>query len=112
MSKNIKKDRRILEIKRIYEVEDDFETCFLDQGVICMGPATRAGCGAQCPSANIPCTGCNGPGPNVSDQGSAMASALASLIVDQKVIRQAVDSIGTLYKFSLPKSTLRRKVKK
>jgi F420-non-reducing hydrogenase small subunit len=107
-----KKHTQITEIKRIYEIEDDGITCFLDQGVICMGPATRAGCGAQCPNVNIPCTGCDGPGPRVNDQGAAAISALASLAADPEVIKQIVDPIGTFYKYSLAHSILRRKVKK
>ncbi|MGQ9550808.1 MAG: oxidoreductase [Candidatus Bathycorpusculaceae bacterium] len=105
-----KKDRRLSQIKRVYEIEDDLETCFWDQGVVCMGPATRAGCGAQCPKVNIPCTGCDGPGPHVADQGAAMLSALASIAVDSSVIGQIVDPVGTFYKYSLANSVLRRKV--
>jgi F420-non-reducing hydrogenase small subunit len=107
-----KKERKLSEIKRIYEIEDDFKTCFWDQSVICMGPATRAGCGAQCPKVNIPCTGCGGPGPRVSDQGAAIISALASIATDPSVIEQVVDPVGTFYKYSLANSILRRKVMK
>jgi F420-non-reducing hydrogenase small subunit len=107
-----KKHTQITEIKRIYEIEDDGETCFLDQGVICMGPATRAGCGSQCPNVNIPCTGCGGPGPRVDDQGAAAISAIASLAADSDVVKQIVDPIGTFYKYSLANSILRRKVQK
>jgi F420-non-reducing hydrogenase small subunit len=107
-----KKHTQITEIKRIYEIEDDGETCFLDQGVICMGPATRAGCGSQCPNVNIPCTGCGGPGPRVDDQGAAAISAIASLAADSEVVKQIVDPIGTFYKYSLANSILRRKVQK
>jgi F420-non-reducing hydrogenase small subunit len=107
-----KKHTQITEIKRIYEIEDDGETCFWDQGVICMGPATRAGCGCQCPNVNIPCTGCGGPGPRVNDQGAAAISALASLAASPDVVKQVVDPIGTFYKYSLANSILRRKVEK
>jgi F420-non-reducing hydrogenase small subunit len=107
-----KKNRELTEIKRIYEIEDDGVTCFWDQGVICMGPATRAGCGAQCPNVNIPCTGCDGPGPRVIDQGAAAISALASIATNPEVVKQVVDPIGTFYKYSLAHSILRRKVKK
>ncbi len=110
--KREKKDRQLSEIKRIYEINDDLETCFWDQGVICMGPATRAGCGAQCPNVNMPCTGCDGPGPRVTDQGAAAISALASIATDSEVINQVVDPIGTFYKYSLASSILRRKVMK
>ena len=107
-----KKNREISEIKRIYEIDDDGKTCFWDQGVICMGPATRAGCDAQCPKVNMPCTGCGGPGPRVIDQGAAAISALASIATNPEVVKQVVDPIGTFYKYSLANSILRRKVKK
>lgn len=108
----IKKDRKITEIRRIYEIEDDFETCFWDQGVVCMGPATRAGCEAQCIKANIPCTGCGGPGPGVKDQGAAMMSAVASIAPNKEVLDEIVDPVGTFYKYSLAGSILRRRVLK
>jgi len=107
-----KKNREISEIKRIYKIDDDGKTCFWDQGVICMGPATRAGCDAQCPKVNMPCTGCGGPGPRVIDQGAAAISALASIATNPEVVKQVVDPIGTFYKYSLANSILRRKVKK
>lgn len=107
-----KKNRELAEIKRIYEIDDDGKTCFWDQGVICMGPATRAGCGAQCPNVNVPCTGCGGPGPRVIDQGAAAISALASIATNPEVVKQVVDPIGTFYMYSLANSILRRKVKK
>ncbi|MCW3985429.1 MAG: oxidoreductase [Candidatus Bathyarchaeota archaeon] len=107
-----KKDKKLSKIKRIYEIDDDFKTCFWDQGVICMGPATRAGCDAQCPKVNMPCTGCNGPGFNVNDQGAAAINALASIATSPEVVDQIVDPIGTFYKYSLPHSILRRKVMK
>ena len=107
-----KKDKELSEIKRIYELEDDLESCFLDQCVICMGPATRAGCDAQCPKVNVPCTGCGGPGPRVIDQGAAAIGALASIATNPDVVKEIVDPIGTFYKYSLAHSILRRKVKK
>jgi len=107
-----KKDRKLSEIRRIYEIDDDTQTCFLDQSVICMGPATRAGCGAQCLEVNMPCTGCNGPGPLVNDQGAAIVSALTSIATNSDVINQMADPIGTFYKYSLANSILTRKVMK
>lgn len=42
--------------------------CRFEYGEICLGPITRAGCGARCPSAGSWCYGCRGfiPDPNVN----------------------------------------------
>lgn len=34
--------------------------CVLERGMICLGPVTRAGCDAQCPSVGQYCIGCRG----------------------------------------------------
>ena len=36
------------------------------RGIACMGPVTRAGCGALCPSLGRDCYGCYGPAENVN----------------------------------------------
>jgi len=105
----------IREIKRPSEVLLDPKTCFLAQGVICMGPATRSGCGERCIEGNMPCRGCMGPPDQVVDQGAKFLSALASILDanDEASIDRIVDSIvdpaGTFYRFSLPSSILTRK---
>ncbi len=35
--------------------------CLLKNGLFCLGPLTADGCGAVCPSHNLPCVGCWGP---------------------------------------------------
>ncbi len=35
--------------------------CLLTQKKFCMGPLTKAGCGAVCPDHGLPCVGCWGP---------------------------------------------------
>ena len=117
-----KEEKKISKIYRVYEKVPEPEKCLLEQGIICMGPATRAGCGAQCLSVSYPCTGCGGPCPNVLEQGAAMMSALASILgIDEekgadfdaeKLISQIKDPVGTFYKYSLPHSIIRRKVMK
>ncbi len=119
------KKRDVKRIKRFYrphEIIPDKETCLLEQGLLCMGPATRSGCTALCPQNNMPCLGCYGPPPNVIDQGAKMLSAIASVMdttLDGKteeqldkeiseIVSTIPDPAGTFYKFSLPHSLLRR----
>lgn len=112
-----KRKRDVKKIKKFirpFEKVTDPDVCLLEQGIVCMGPATRSGCGAKCVNAGMPCRGCYGMPSNVRDQGAKMASALASVIdsTDPKEIQQIIDTIadplGTFYRFSLPDSLLRR----
>jgi len=118
-----KSEKKITKIKRRYELDKWEEVCLLEQGVICLGPATRGGCNARCLDANMPCTGCNGPTPNSLDQGAKMMSALASILgIEgeenmseedvQKLIDQVVDPVGTFYKYYMPDAIINRKVMK
>jgi len=105
----------IKEIKRPHEVLLDPKTCFLAQGIICMGPATRSGCGERCIEGNMPCRGCMGPTDQVYDQGAKFLSAFASILETndekeiERIVSTIVDPAGTFYRFSLPSSILKRK---
>jgi len=118
-----KSEKKIQNIKRVYELETIEDKCFLEQNVICMGPATRSGCEGRCMNANMPCTGCGGILPNALDQGASMISALASILgVDNEqtmseedvnaLLEQVRDVVGTFYKYTLPASLINRKVMK
>ncbi len=108
----------IREIKRIHEVEAEPDVCFLAQGIICLGPATRDGCGEACIDINIPCRGCFGPVEGVEDSGAKFISALASILDVQndddiaRLADQILDPVGYAYRFALPSSILQRKVAK
>jgi len=110
-----KEDKRITKIYRPHQIIPDTERCFLEQGIICMGPATRGGCGQRCIKANMPCRGCFGPPVGVIDQGAKMLSALASIydVKDEaevkRMVEEIVDPVGTFYRFGLSTSLLRRK---
>jgi len=111
----VRNEKRIRRFYRPGEIEPNVNECLLDQGLICMGLATRSGCGALCVKANMPCRGCYGPAPNVVDQGAKMISALSSVIDSQgaaeidAILDQIPDPVGTFYRFSVPVSILRRK---
>ncbi len=112
-----KSDNKVIKkIYRPWEIYDDGETCFLEQGVICLGPATRGGCGARCIKGNSPCRGCYGPSSESIDPGAKMMSALATMIDAkepeevEKILEDLADPSGTFYRCSVPASLLRRKM--
>jgi F420-non-reducing hydrogenase small subunit len=105
----------ITEVKRIHEVEADPEKCFLAQGIICTGPATRAGCGECCIKINLPCRGCFGPVQGVEDMGAKYLSAVASLLDApteegrKDVANQIADPVGYFFRFTTAASLLRKR---
>lgn len=109
-------DLTISQFKRVATSTPDAETCFLADGFLCMGPATRGGCGERCINGNMPCRGCFGPTPDAVDAGLKMLSALASRgeaeteQAAQEAADSLVDPLGTYYRFSLPASMLKRSV--
>ncbi len=116
-------EKHIQRFYRPYEIIPQPETCLLEQGLVCMGPATRSGCGALCPQVGMGCRGCYGPLDGVEDQGARMLAAIASVIEAgapgekedeiENRIKAAVDTLadpaGTFYRFSMAHSFLNRK---
>jgi F420-non-reducing hydrogenase small subunit len=114
--KRTRTEKKIKQFKRTWQVIPDEETCLLEQGLLCCGIATRAGCGALCPKVNSPCIGCYGPNENVQDYGARLMGALASVIdsedhaeIDRIVQEGIPDPVGSFYRFSLAASQLRRR---
>ena len=108
-------EKRIKRFYRTWQIVPDPEICLLDQGLVCCGVATRAGCTARCPQMNMPCIGCYGPPEGVLDHGARLMSALGSVIDSQdpaeidRIIKEGIpDPAGNFYRFSLASSLLRR----
>lgn len=113
--KRTKSEKKVKKFFRPFEVIQDPNQCLLEQGILCMGSATRSGCGVRCPNSNQGCRGCYGPVSGVVDHGMKFASALAS-IVDSKDPKEIDEILGRLpdflsfaYRFGLPASTLQRR---
>jgi F420-non-reducing hydrogenase small subunit len=117
-----KHEKQIEQFFRPFEIVPDPDVCLLEQGLFCMGPATRGGCGALCPQAGMGCRGCYGPLAGVEDQGVRMLSAVASSMnlgspsdeesELEEMISHAMDTLvdpaGTLYRFGMAHSHLKR----
>jgi F420-non-reducing hydrogenase small subunit len=117
--KNVKKIERFF---RPYDILPQPGLCLLEQGIVCMGPATRSGCGALCPQVGMGCRGCYGPVEGVADQGAKMLSAIASVVStgaageDEHEMARRIDAVmdtladpaGTFYRFSMAHSLLHR----
>lgn len=115
-----RQEKKISKIYRISSTAPDQEKCFLDQGIICLGPATRMGCGSKCINVNMPCRGCMGPTSKALDQGAKMIASLGSVLglegeeqMSEEQVKALIDDIkdpvGIFYMFTLPSSILSRK---
>lgn len=110
----VKEEKKVKRFFRPHEIIPEPERCLMEQGIVCAGAATRAGCGARCIKANLPCRGCYGPPAGVVDQGAKMLSAAASIIDSEdpseieRILEGIVDPLGYFYRFGLPSSLLRR----
>jgi len=92
-------------VKRDFEGLPNMDDCLIEQGYICMGPVTKAGCGGLCIRVNTPCTGCFGQTEWGINQAERFADTVikgfnVSLTKDE-ILSQVKDHIGTFEKFTL-----------
>jgi len=98
----LKREKKaIATIKRPLEAPSSMERCLLEQGYLCLGPATRTGCGGhekvpRCIAGMFPCRGCMGPIKFGGNQMVDMMGALATIGLDVKVIP---DRLATFNRF-------------
>jgi F420-non-reducing hydrogenase small subunit len=106
-------DKVPTELKRDYDGLPTMDTCFLEQGYICIGPVTQAGCGTICPNkANAPCLGCYGAATGIEDPGIKFISTLGSLSYDRdpdELMSVIKDPAGLFNRFTLAASSLGHK---
>ena len=88
----VTKVRRFL-VNADYNAEEPVQRmrCLLEQGFMCMGPVTAAGCAAaglppSCIRVGVPCRGCFGPVRRDGNQMLDMMNALASNGIDFKSV--------------------------
>ena len=115
--KRVKKEKKVKRFYRPWEILQDPELCLMEQGILCSGSATRSGCGVRCPNSGMPCRGCYGPAPGVTDQGAKLLSAVSSIIDSRdpaeidRILDGLPDFLGYAYRFALPASLLQRSIR-
>ena len=105
----IREKKAVSELKRPLEpiegVGEPLDTvrCLMEQGFLCNGPATRAGCGGmdegtpRCISAYMPCRGCFGP---LSENANPMVDMMGALSTVGLDPRQIPDRAATFNRFA------------
>jgi F420-non-reducing hydrogenase small subunit len=95
----IREKKAVSELKRPLEsvegVGEPLNTvrCFMEQGFLCQGPATRAGCGGmeggvpRCINAYMPCRGCFGPIQKDANPMVDMMGALSTIGLNPREIQ-------------------------
>lgn len=107
-----KREKKVKRFYRPHQIIAKPDICLLEQGIICMGPVTQGGCGAQCINANMPCRGCYGPLPGITDQGAKFLSTLGSVMEAgsqkeaEEIADQIADLAGLLYRFDMSTALL------
>jgi F420-non-reducing hydrogenase small subunit len=71
--------------------------CFLNKGILCMGPITRNGCDNMCINQGIPCEGCMGP---VSKDFTSNVVNFLSLF---NIAEELKSYEGIFFRFSKPR---------
>jgi len=96
---------QMTEVKRDYEGLPNMEDCLIEQGYLCAGPITRAGCGGLCLKVNTPCSGCYGQTKWDVDQAERFADIVTKTynvaLSKENLLAQMKDKIGFTEKFTL-----------
>lgn len=94
------------------------ESCLLNHGYLCLGPVTRAGCRAACPSKGSICIGCRGPSDMVlSSQLHSTYSDMVKYVSlstgdrEDRAGKRLSDQLRWLYLFTRRDPATRAKVK-
>jgi F420-non-reducing hydrogenase small subunit len=93
-------------------------SCLLNAGLLCMGPVTRGGCCAACPTNAVACAGCRGPSDTVlSSQLHSVYSDMVAYVSrttgarEDKVVKQLEPMLRVLYSFTRGDPVTRARVK-
>ncbi len=91
-------------IKSLSELDPN--KCFLEQGILCLGPITLGACKATCPAKGIWCSGCMGPlpGRRFDEELIDLVSSVFSNMPPDKLRERIPDILKITYMFVAPRS--------
>jgi F420-non-reducing hydrogenase small subunit len=106
----------VTKMRRIHQGPIDQSTCFLSQGIPCMGSATMDRCLAPCPTRGAPCTGCSGPSENIIlepniDIRTEIATRMSMMtkIPRTDILREIEAQSKTWYAYAMASPVFRQK---
>ena len=96
---------QMTKVKRDYEGLPNMDDCLIEQGYLCAGPITRAGCGGLCLKVNTPCSGCYGQTAWNVDQIERYVDVVTKdynvALSKEELLVQIKDKLGFAEKFTL-----------
>jgi F420-non-reducing hydrogenase small subunit len=103
-------------VRRVHQGSIEKDTCFLSQGILCMGSATLDRCRGACPTRGMPCSGCTGPSESVvlepnRDIRTEIATRMAMMtkIPKADVTRAIEKQAKTYYAYAMASPVFRKK---
>ena len=106
----------VVALRRSHDGPVAGDTCFMSQGILCMGSVTLDRCLAPCPQHGTACTGCAGPSEHVilepqRDIRTEIAERMSSMtrIKRDDIIREIEKRSKTYYAYAMASPVFRKK---
>ena len=110
------KHTEVNSLRRMHQGPIEKDTCFLSQGVLCMGSATLDRCRGACPTRGMPCSGCTGPSESIvlepnRDIRTEIATRMAMMtkIPKATITTEIEKQAKTYYAYAMASPVFRKK---